>query len=90
MVGHYYKHILYHNMTLRKIKTKASISEPVITDFGNRKISKQNFSFIIALPRTALENCGITSHVNVKLVQWKDEKFIQLTPVNEKGADKTE
>ena len=75
-------------MVLRKSSTKNTISEPVITDFGNRKISKQNFSFIIALPRTALENCGITSHVNVKLVQWEDEKFIQLTPV--KGSDSIE
>jgi len=68
-------------MVLRKIKTKGSILEPVITDFGNRKVSKQNFSFIVALPRTALENAGITSHVNVKLVQWENERFIQLTPV---------
>ena len=77
-------------MVLKKIKTKISISQPVITDFGTRKVSQQNFSKIVALPKTALENCGITSHVNVKLVQWKDEKFIQLTPVNEKGGDKTE
>ena len=78
-------------MTKQKNRTsKDSISEPVITDFGTRKISRQNFSKIVALPKTALDNCGITSHVNVKLVQWEDEKFIQLTPINEKGGDKTE
>ncbi len=76
-------------MTLRKIKIKGSISEPVITDFGTRKVSQQNFSKIVALPKTALENCGITTQVNVKLVQWGDERFIQLTPINEKGGDKT-
>ncbi len=58
--------------------------EPMITDFGTRKISQQNFSKIVALPRMALENCGITSQVNVKLVQFKGEKMIQLTPIKEK------
>ena len=65
------------------------MSQPVITDFGTRKVSQQNFSKIVALPKTALENCGITTQVNVKLVQWDDEKFIQLTPVNEKGDERS-
>ena len=66
------------------------MSEPVITDFGNRKVSQQNFSKIVALPKTALENCGIVSHVNVKLVQWGNERFIQLTPIDEKEEEKNE
>lgn len=78
-------------MTIRKTsKTKASISEPVITDFGERKVSHQNFSKIVALPKTALQNCGISTKVNVKLVQIKDERFIQLTPVDEKGGEPDE
>lgn len=75
-------------MTLKKIKTKSSMSEPVITDFGNRKVSQQNFSKIVALPKTALKNCGIVSQVNVKLVQWGNERFIQLTPIDEKRGRK--
>jgi len=68
-------------MTLRKIgKTRASIPEPMITDYGNRKISNQNFSKIIAIPKMALINCGIESQVNVKLVQTGKEKFIKLSP----------
>jgi len=74
-------------MTLKKSKTKDSMSKPVITDFGLRKVSQQNFSKIVALPKTALENCGITTQVNVKLVQWGDERFIQLTPVKEGKND---
>lgn len=62
-----------------------SSSSSMITDFGNRKISQQNFSKIVALPKIALDNCGITSHVNVKLVQSKDEKFIKLTPLENNG-----
>lgn len=77
-------------MNSKKIHTKNSDLKPVITDFGERKVSQQNFSKIVALPKTALNNCGITSHVNVKLVQWRGEKFIQLTPIENKGGDKTE
>lgn len=77
-------------MDSKKIKTKDSNSKPVITDFGNRKVSQQNFSKIVALPKIALDNCGITSHVNVKLVQSKDEKFIKLTPIENKGDDTSE
>ena len=58
-------------------------------DFGNRKVSQQNFSKIVALPKTALDNCGITSHVNVKLVQQDGEKFIKLTPIIQKEDGKS-
>jgi len=68
-------------MNSKKTMTKNSDSKPVITDFGERKISQQNFSKIVALPKTALDNCGITSQVNVKLVQWNDERYIRLTPI---------
>ncbi len=74
-------------MTLKKIKTKASMSERMVTDFGIRKVSQQNFSKIVALPKMALDNCGITTEVNVKLVQFDGEKFIELIPVKSKGDE---
>jgi hypothetical protein len=67
-------------MNSKKIITKNHSSEPVIMDFGNRKVSQQNFSKIVALPKMALTNCGIESQVNVKLVQTGKEKFIKLSP----------
>jgi len=67
-------------MNSKKTITKNHSSEPVIMDFGNRKVSQQNFSKIVALPKMALTNCGITSHVNVKLVQTGKEKFLKLSP----------
>ena len=70
-----------------KIKTKDSISEPVITDFGDRRVSQQNFSKIVALPKTALTNCGINSQVNVQLVQTTKERFLKLSPT--KGDKKS-
>lgn len=64
-------------------KNADSNSEPLVTDFGNRTISTQNFSKIVALPKTALKNCGInTTQINVKLVQENGEKYLKLTPVN--------
>ena len=74
-------------MTLKKIKTKTSISEPMITDFGTRKVSHQNFSRIVALPKLALQNCGIDSQVSVKLIQQNGEKFLKLSPTKNKGSD---
>jgi len=58
-------------------------SEPAVIDFGNRKISNQNFSKMVALPKDALRNCGNgkAMSVNVKLVQGNGEKFLKLTPV---------
>ncbi len=58
-------------------------SEPAVIDFGNRKISNQNFSKMVALPKDALRNCGNDKvmSVNVKLVQGNGEKFLKLTPV---------
>lgn len=66
-------------------KNADSNSEPMVTDFGNRTISSQNFSKIVALPKTALINCGIESKmVNVKLIQQDGERFLKLTPIAEK------
>ena len=58
-------------------------NSPMITEFGTRKISNQNFSKMIAIPKTALINCGgkDTTEVDVKLVQQDGEKFIKLTPI---------
>lgn len=67
-------------MNSKKIITKNHSSESVIMDFGNRKVSQQNFSKIVALPKMALTNCGIESQVNVKLVQTGKERFIKLSP----------
>jgi hypothetical protein len=59
-------------------------SKPAVTDFGTRKISNQNKSKILAIPKTALENCGCKNpkSANVQLVQEGDEKYIKLTPLD--------
>jgi len=64
---------------------KSSNSEQAVIDFGTRKISNQNFSKMIAIPKDALRNCGNgkAMAVNVKLVQQNGEKFIKLVPICE-------
>ena len=64
-------------------KKQNSDSEFIETDFGERTISQQNFSRIIAIPRQALANCGIDqkSKVNVTLVQSNEERFIKISPI---------
>lgn len=66
----------------RKSKNQSNSSEPAVIDFGNRKISNQNFSKMIAIPKDALRNCGDgkAMSVNVKLVQQNGEKYIKLVP----------
>ena len=53
----------------------------VETDFGERKVSDQNFSKIIALPKGALINCGNPVKFNVKLVHEGDARYIKLIPI---------
>ena len=56
----------------------------MITDFGHRKISNQNFSKIVALPKQALENCQPNANtVNIKLVQERKERYLKLTPIKQ-------
>lgn len=81
------------NYGAKNTKNKMPNSNPpMITDFGFRAVSNQNFSKMVALPKTALANCCSeeTTKVNVQLVQQNGEKFIKLTPIcnKEKGEEK--
>jgi len=69
----------------RKINQKNSES---ITDWGIRQVSHQNFSRIVALPKLALQNCGIDSQVSVKLIQQNGERYLKLSP-STKGDKKS-
>lgn len=67
----------------KSTKKQSKINTPMVTDFGIRKISNQNFSKVIAIPKIALANCGSsrTSKLKVELVQERGQRFIKLTPV---------
>jgi len=70
-----------HSQKTRKANTS------MITDFGLRKISNQNYSKIIAIPKQALENCQPNAdRVNIKLVQESKERYIKLTPIKQEAT----
>lgn len=64
-------------------------SKSVIVDFGTRAIVNQNFSKLIALPKTALENLGKDiKQVRVQLVQENGSEYIRLVPITGGGETK--
>jgi len=50
---------------------------------GTRKVSSQNFSKIIAIPKNALMNCKDPSHFKIYLVLEDDDYFIMLVPFHQ-------
>jgi hypothetical protein len=59
-------------------------SAPTVVDFGTRAIVNQNFSRLIALPKTALTNLGENiAKVNVTLVQESENRYIKISAINE-------
>ena len=65
---------------VKQNERKVDNGKPVVISFGQRTVSKQNFSRILALPKQALANLGYNvQRVNVELVQEKGTKFIRLT-----------
>ena len=74
-------------LTKSKSKTRQNYV-PVETDFGIRQVSHQNFSRIVALPKLALQNCGIESQVLVTLVQQNGERYLKLSP-SSKGDERS-
>ncbi len=79
-------HNTVHN-GVKNTQKLTTINDVVEIDFGYRTISDQNFSRIVALPKTALMNCGNPVKVNVKLVQEDGTKYIKLTPVKYKDLE---
>lgn len=63
-------------------------SKQMVTDFGTRTIVNQNFSKLVALPKTALANCGEFTQVKVQLVQENSTKYIKLVPITRGGETK--
>ena len=63
-----------------------------IVDFGEKRVPRQNYSRVITLDKTLLQNCGCDVSANseikakVELVKRPDENFIKVTPFCEKVA----
>jgi len=57
-----------------------------ILDFGEKRVPRQNYSRVITLDKTLLQNCGCNTspdseiRAKVELVKKHDESFIKVTP----------
>ncbi|MDE1878743.1 MAG: hypothetical protein KGI07_09560 [Thaumarchaeota archaeon] len=60
---------------------------PTVICFGTRKILHQNFSRLIAVPKIALKRWHNPTHVKVELVEQNNERFIKLTPIENKDLE---
>ena len=73
-------------MTNKSVKNQ---TETVI-DFGEKRVPRQNYSRVITLDKTLLQNCGCDVSpdseikAKVELVKTPDENYIKVTPFCEK------
>ncbi len=57
-----------------------------VIDFGEKRVPRQNYSRVITLDKTLLQNCGCDVSpdseikAKVELVKTPDEVFIKVTP----------
>jgi hypothetical protein len=62
-------------------------TEPMITQFGRRSVSLQNYSHIFCIPSQALANLGNPKHLEVTLVMQNGLRFLKLSPVVEQNKE---
>ena len=76
---------------MKNIQKEPNNDKPNVIKFGKRSVSNQNFSKMVALPKTALANCNCDMdkdlQVEVELVTEGKEKYLKLTPVCEKQSE---
>ena len=65
---------------------KETTETETIIDFGEKRVPRQNYSRVITLDKTLLQNCGCDVSpdseikAKVELVKTPDEVFIKVTP----------
>jgi len=78
------------------VKKSIEKNPETIIDFGEKRVPRQNYSRVITLDKTLLQNCGCDVSANseikakVELVKRPDENFIKVTPFCEKVTQKIE
>lgn len=61
-------------------------SNPIIIDFGIRRISKMNFSHIVTIPKNFIQSTPYEKIVAVKIIMLKDG-CLKLIPARAKNGD---
>jgi len=78
-----YISVIEKNCRVRKISKKFEGPFEWVFDFGIRKISTQNFSKIVTLPKAPLKNFRgeEAKKIKIKFVKNNEEQFFKLTPI---------
>jgi len=69
---------------------KQTTPTETIIDFGEKRVPRQNYSRVITLDKTLLQNCGCDTSpdseikARVELVKSHDENYIKVTPFCDK------
>jgi hypothetical protein len=66
-----------------KNKFEETKTEPKETDLGERKVSKMNFSHIVTLPKSFIQNSPYGKITSVRMTMLKDGS-LKLTPIRQK------
>ena len=75
------------------MKSKTSKNSETVIDFGEKRVPRQNYSRVITLDKTLLQNCGCDVSpdseikAKVELVKTPDEVFIKVTPFCDDTTD---
>ena len=65
---------------------KQTTETETVIDFGEKRVPRQNYSRVITLDKTLLQNCGCDVSpdseikAKVELVKSPDENYIKVTP----------
>jgi len=68
------------------MKSNISKKAETVIDFGEKRVPRQNYSRVITLDKTLLQNCGCDVSpdseikAKVELVKTPDENYIKVTP----------
>ena len=71
---------------------KRNSKNETVIGFGEKRVPRQNYSRVITLSKTLLENCGCDVSPNseikakVELAKKPDENYIRITPFCEKAT----
>ena len=83
--------LLKHDLiTLNMVKENNQSESETIVSFGEKRVPRQNYSRVITLDKTLLQNCGCDTSpyseikARVELVKSHDENYIKVTPFCDK------
>lgn len=68
-----------------KKESKDSKFEHIEIDFGKRKVSKMNFSYIVTIPKRFIQSTQYEKITSVRIIM--KDGYLKLVPVRAKNGD---